>query len=168
MKSRRFSEEQIIDTSSRSKWDEGGRSLSDARNQRCNLLQLTQQVRRDGSLRSQASESARERKQTEQRACDILGFCRDAEIRSRLRELAEQRRSSVPLVCTSVVEGRQRDQPQEDRAAIQGGRTFSSFKEAEERSSHLRVVLHLPNRVNQHGPWILFPIASSVAVAFGC
>ena len=99
---------------------------------------------------------------SERRACDVVGLCRsscryqakpknDEEIRSRLRELAEQRRKFgdprlPPCCCGKAI-----------RSIISGrngctGKKGSPFvlKKRKKRTSHLRVVLDRPERVNQH------------------
>lgn len=109
---------------------------------------------------------------SERRACDILGFCRgshryqakpknDAEIRARLRELAEQRRKfGAPRLHTMLRrEGYEINHKKTERLYREEGLSLR-LKKRKKRSSHLRVVLDPPNRVNQH--WSMDFISDSL------
>lgn len=99
---------------------------------------------------------------SERRACDVVGLCRsscryqakpknDEEIRSRLRELAEQRRKfGAPRLHTMLQrEGYQINHKRTERLYREEGLSLR-LKKRKKRTSHLRVVLDRPERVNQH------------------
>jgi len=99
---------------------------------------------------------------SERRACDVVGLCRsscryqakpknDEEIRSRLRELAEQRRKfGAPRLHTMLLrEGYQINHKRTERLYREEGLSLR-LKKRKKRTSHLRVVLDRPERVNQH------------------
>ena len=99
---------------------------------------------------------------SERRACDVVGLCRstcryqaipknDEEIRSRLRELAEQRRKfGAPRLHTMMLrEGYQINHKRTERLYREEGLSLR-LKKRKKRTSHLRVVLGRPERVNQH------------------
>ena len=99
---------------------------------------------------------------SERRACDVVGLCRsscryqakpknDEEIRSRLRELAEQRRKfGAPRLHTMLLrEGYQINHKRTERLYREEGLSLR-LKKRKKRTSHLRVVLDRAERVNQH------------------
>ena len=99
---------------------------------------------------------------SERRACDVVGLCRsscryqaipknDEEIRSRLRELAEQRRKfGAPRLHTLLLRaGYQINHKRTERLYREEGLSLR-LKRRKKRTSHLRVVLDRPERVNQH------------------
>jgi putative transposase len=99
---------------------------------------------------------------SERRACVIVGLCRsscryqakpnnDAEIRSRLRELAEQRRKfGSPRLHTLLLrEGRVINHKRTERLYKEEGLSLR-LKKRKKRISHLRVVMDRPERINQH------------------
>jgi len=99
---------------------------------------------------------------SERRACDVVGLCRsscryqaipknDEEIRSRLRELAEQRRKfGAPRLHTMLLrEGYQINHKRTERLYREEGLSLR-LKKRKKRTSHLRVVLDRPERINQH------------------
>jgi len=96
------------------------------------------------------------------RACSIVGLCRsscryeakqknDSKIRSRLRELAEQRRRfGCPRLHTLLRrEGYLINHKRTERLYREEGLSLR-LKKRKKRGSHLRVVMGLPARVNQH------------------
>jgi putative transposase len=99
---------------------------------------------------------------SERRACIIVGLCRnsfryqakpknDDEIRSRLRELAQQRRKfGAPMLHTLLRrEGHLINHKRTERIYREEGLSLR-MKKRKKRISHLRVVLDKPERVNQH------------------
>lgn len=99
---------------------------------------------------------------SERRACIIVGLCRsscryqakpnnDAEIRSRLRELAEQRRKfgSPRLHALLLREGRVINHKRTERIYREEGLSLR-LKKRRKRISHLRVLMDRPERINQH------------------
>jgi putative transposase len=99
---------------------------------------------------------------SERQACVIVGLCRsscryqakpnnDAEIRSRLRELAEQRRKfGSPRLHTLLKrEGRVINHKRTERLYKEEGLSLR-LKKRKKRISHLRVVMDRPERINQH------------------
>lgn len=95
-------------------------------------------------------------------ACIIVGLCRsscryqakpnnDTEIRSRLRELAEQRRKvgSPRLQTLLRREGRVINHKRTERLYKEEGLSLR-LKKRKKRISHLRVVMDRPERINQH------------------
>lgn len=99
---------------------------------------------------------------SERRACIIVGLCRgsyryqakpknDAEIRSRLRELAEQRRKfGAPRLHTLLRrEGRLINHKRTERLYREEGLSLR-LKKRMKRTSQLRIVLDKPERINQH------------------
>lgn len=109
---------------------------------------------------------------SERRACIIVGLCRsscryqakpsnDAEIRSRLRQLAEQRRKfGAPRLHTLLRrEGYLINHKRTERLYREEGLSLRR-KRRRKRGSHLRVVLAGPGRVNQH--WSMDFVADSL------
>ena len=109
---------------------------------------------------------------SERRACKIVGLCRsscryqakpsnDAEIRSRLRQLAEQRRKfGAPRLHTLLRrEGYLINHKRTERLYSEEGLSLRR-KKRRKRGSHLRVVLAGPGRVNQH--WSMDFVADSL------
>lgn len=109
---------------------------------------------------------------SERRACKIVGLCRsscryqakpsnDAEIRARLRELAEQRRKfGAPRLHTLLRrEGYLINHKRTERLYREEGLSLRR-KKRRKRGSHLRVVLAGPGRVNQH--WSMDFVADSL------
>ena len=99
---------------------------------------------------------------SERQACVIVGLCRsscryqakpnnDAEIRIRLRELAEHRRKfGSPRLHTLLRrEGRVINHKRTERIYKEEGLSLR-LKKRKKRTSHLRVVLARPERINQH------------------
>lgn len=99
---------------------------------------------------------------SERRACVIVGLCRsscryqakpknDDEIRSRLRELAEQRRKfGAPRLHTMLRrEGHLINHKRTERLYREEGLSLR-LKKRKKRISHLRVVMDRPERINQH------------------
>lgn len=99
---------------------------------------------------------------SERRACVIVGLCRsscryqakpknDNEIRSRLRELAEQRRKfGAPRLHTMLRrEGHLINHKRTERLYREEGLSLR-LKKRKKRISHLRVVMDRPERINQH------------------
>ena len=99
---------------------------------------------------------------SERRACTIVGLCRsscryqakpknDDEIRSRLRELAEQRRKfGSPRLHTLLRrEGHLINHKRTERLYKEEGLSLRR-KKSRKRISHLRVVMDKPVRINQH------------------
>ena len=99
---------------------------------------------------------------SERRACVIVGLCRsscryqakpknDNEIRSRLRELAEQRRKfGAPRLHTMLRrEGHLINHKRTERIYKEEGLSLRR-KKSRKRISHLRVVMDRPERINQH------------------
>jgi len=99
---------------------------------------------------------------SERRACKIVGLCRsscryqalpknDEEIRSRLRELAEQRRKfGAPRLHTMLRrEGHRINHKRTERLYREEGLSLR-LKKRKKRVSHLRVVMDRPERINQH------------------
>ena len=99
---------------------------------------------------------------SERRACDVVGLCRsscryqaipknDEKIRSRLRELAEQRRKfGAPRLHTMLLrEGYLINHKRTERLYREEGLSLR-LKKRKKRTSHLRVVLDRAERVNQH------------------
>ncbi len=99
---------------------------------------------------------------SERRACIIVGLCRnsyryqakpknDAEIRSRLRELAEKRRKfGVPMLHTLLRrEGHLINHKRTERLYREEGLSLR-LKKRKKCISHLRVVMDRPERINQH------------------
>jgi len=99
---------------------------------------------------------------SERRACTIVGLCRnsyryqakpknDAEIRSRLRELAEKRRKfGAPMLHTLLRrEGHLINHKRTERLYREEGLSLR-LKKRKKRISHLRVVMDKPERINQH------------------
>jgi putative transposase len=99
---------------------------------------------------------------SERRACVIVGLCRsscryqakpknDEEIRSRLRELAQQRRKfGAPRLHTLLRrEGRLINHKRTERLYREEGLSLR-LKKRKKRISHLRVVMDRPERINQH------------------
>lgn len=99
---------------------------------------------------------------SERRACTIVGLCRsscryqavpknDEEIRSRLRELAEQRRKfGAPRLHTMLRrEGYLINHKRTERLYREEGLSLR-MKNRKKRISHLRVVMDEPERINQH------------------
>ncbi len=99
---------------------------------------------------------------SERRACTIVGLCRsscryqakptnDAEIRSRLRELAEVRRKfGAPRLHTMLRrEGHLINHKRTERLYREEGLSLR-LKRRKKRTSHLRVVMDRPERINQH------------------
>jgi len=99
---------------------------------------------------------------SERRACVIVGLCRssyryqakpknDTDIRSRLRELAEQRRKyGCPRLHTLLRrEGHLINHKRTERLYRQEGLSLR-LKKRKKRISHLRVVMDKPERINQH------------------
>ena len=116
---------------------------------------------------------------SERRACVIVGLCRsshryqakpknDEVIRSRLRELAEQRRKfGAPRLHTLLRrEAYLINHKRTERLYREEGLSLR-LKKRRKRISHLRVVMDKPERVNQHGPWTLYLTASTTADASG-
>lgn len=109
---------------------------------------------------------------SERRACKIVRLCRsscryqakpsnDAEIRSRLRQLAEQRRKfGAPRLHTLLRrEGHVINHKRTERLYREEGLSLRR-KRRRKRGSHLRVVLAGPERVNQH--WSMDFVADSL------
>lgn len=99
---------------------------------------------------------------SERRACIIVGLCRnsyryqakpknDADIRSRLRELAEKRRKSgAPMLHTLLRRaGYLINHKRTERLYREEGLSLR-LRKRKKRISHLRVVLDRPERINQH------------------
>jgi len=99
---------------------------------------------------------------SERQACMIVGLCRsscryqakpknDDEIRSRLRELAEQRRKfGSPRLHTLLRrEGHLINHKRTERLYREEGLSLL-LKKRKKRISHLRVVMGRPERINQH------------------
>jgi putative transposase len=99
---------------------------------------------------------------SERWACTIVGLCRnsyryqakpknDEEIRSRLRELAEQRRKfGAPRLHTLLCrEGHLINHKRTERIYREEGLSLR-LKKRRKRISHLRVVMGRPERINQH------------------
>lgn len=99
---------------------------------------------------------------SERRACVIVGLCRsshryqakpknDEVIRSRLRELAEQRRKfGAPRLHTLLRrEGHLINHKRTERLYREEGLSLR-LKKRRKRISHLRVVMDKPERINQH------------------
>ena len=99
---------------------------------------------------------------SERRACVIVGLCRsscryqakpknDEAIRSRLRELAEQRRKfGAPRLHTLLRrEGYLINHKRTERLYREEGLSLR-LKKRRKRISHLRVVMDKPERINQH------------------
>jgi putative transposase len=99
---------------------------------------------------------------SERRACRIVGICRssnryqakpkdDAEVRVRLRELAEQRRKfGSPRLHTMLRrEGYQINHKRTERLYREEGLSLR-IKKRKKRASHLRIVMDRPERINQH------------------
>jgi len=99
---------------------------------------------------------------SERRACTIVGLCRnsyryqakpknDDEIRARLRELAEKRRKSgAPMLHTLLRrEGYQINHKRTERLYREEGLSLRR-KKRKKSSSHLRVAMDRPERINQH------------------
>lgn len=99
---------------------------------------------------------------SERRACIIVGQCRnscryqatlkdDGEIRSRLRELAEQRRKfGAPRLHTLLRrEGYQVNHKRTERLYREEGLSLR-LKKRKKRATHLRVIMDRPERINQH------------------
>jgi putative transposase len=99
---------------------------------------------------------------SERRACVIVGLCRsscryqakpkdDNEIRSRLRELAEQRRKfGAPRLHTMLRrEGHLINHKRTERIYKEEGLSLRR-KKSRKRISHLRVVMDRPEQINQH------------------
>ena len=99
---------------------------------------------------------------SERRACVIVGLCRsscryqakpknDAEIRARLRDLAEQRRKfGSPRLHTLLRrEGYLINHKRTERLYREEGLSLRR-KKSRKRISHLRVVMDRPERINQH------------------
>ena len=99
---------------------------------------------------------------SERRACTIVGLCRsscryqampknDDEIRSRLRELDEQRRKfGSPRLHTLLLrEGHLINHKRTERLYREEGLSLR-LKKRRKRTSHLRVVMDRPDQVNQH------------------
>lgn len=99
---------------------------------------------------------------SERRACVIVGLCRnsyryqakpknDAEIRSRLRELAEQRRKfGAPRLHTMLHrEGHLINHKRTERLYREEDLSLR-LKKRKKRKSQLRVVMDRPERINQH------------------
>jgi putative transposase len=99
---------------------------------------------------------------SERQACTIVGLCRnsyryqakpknDAEIRSRLRELAEKRRKfGAPKLHTLLRrEGHLINHKRTERLYREEGLSLR-LKKRKKRISHLRVVMDRPERINQH------------------
>jgi putative transposase len=99
---------------------------------------------------------------SERRACVIVGLCRsscryqakpnnDAEIRSRLRELAARRRKfGSPRLHTLLCrEGRVINHKRTERLYKLEGLSLR-LRNRRKRISHLRVVMNKPERINQH------------------
>ena len=99
---------------------------------------------------------------SERRACVIVGLCRsscryqakpknDAEIRARLRELAEQRRKfgSPRLHILLRREGHQINHKRTERLYREEGLSLRR-KKSRKRISRLRVIMDRPERINQH------------------
>lgn len=117
---------------------------------------------------------------SERQACRIVGMwrssCRyqakpkdDAEIRARLRELAEERRKfGSPRLHTMLRrEGYRINHKRTERLYREEGLSLR-IKKRKKRASHLRVVMDRPERVNQHWSWILSQTVFSVADASEC
>ena len=109
---------------------------------------------------------------SERRACKIVGLCRsscryqakpnnDAEIRSRLRQLAEQRRKfGAPRLHTLLRrEGYLINHKRTERLYREEGLSLRR-KKRRKRGSHLRVVLAGPERINQR--WSMDFVADSL------
>lgn len=109
---------------------------------------------------------------SERRACKIVRLCRssyryqampsnDAEIRSRLRQLAEQRRKfGAPRLHVMLRrEGYLINHKRTERLYREEGLSLR-LKRRRKRNSHLRVVLAGPERVNQH--WSMDFVADSL------
>lgn len=99
---------------------------------------------------------------SERRACTMVGLCRsscryqampknDEEIRSRLRELAEERRKfGAPRLHTMLRrEGHLINHKRTERLYREEGLSLR-MKKRKKRTSHLRVVMDGPERINQH------------------
>lgn len=99
---------------------------------------------------------------SERRACNIVGLCRnsyryqakpknDEEIRGRLRALAEKRRKSgSPMLHTLLRrEGFLVNHKRTERLYREEGLSLRK-KKRKKGSSHLRVVMDKPKRINQH------------------
>jgi putative transposase len=99
---------------------------------------------------------------SERRACTIVGLCRnsyryqakptnDAQIRARLRELAEQRRRSGSPMLHKLLrrEGFLINHKRTERLYREEGLSLRK-KKRKKSSSHLRVVMDRPEKVNQH------------------
>jgi putative transposase len=99
---------------------------------------------------------------SERRACTIVGLCRnsyryqaklknDDEIRARLRELAEKRRKAgAPMLHTLLRrEGYQINHKRTERLYREEGLSLRR-KKRKKSSSHLRVAMDRPERINQH------------------
>jgi putative transposase len=109
---------------------------------------------------------------SERRACKIIRLCRsscryqakpsnDAEIRARLRQLAEQRRRfGAPRLHELLRrEGHMINHKRTERLYREEGLSLRR-KKRRKRGSHLRVVLAGPERVNQH--WSMDFVADSL------
>ena len=109
---------------------------------------------------------------SERRACNIVGLCRssyryqakptdDTEIRARLRQLAEQRRKfGAPRLHVLLRrEGYLINHKRTERLYREEGLSLR-LKRRRKRSSHLRVVLDKPERMNQH--WSMDFVADSL------
>lgn len=109
---------------------------------------------------------------SERRACKIVGLCRsscryqatpnnDAEIRSRLRQLAEQRRKfGAPRLHTLLRrDGYLINHKRTERLYREEGLSLRR-KKRRKRGSHLRVVLAGPERINQR--WSMDFVADSL------
>ena len=99
---------------------------------------------------------------SERRACVIVGLCRnsfryqakpknDAEIRSRLRELAQKRRKAGARMLHTLLcrEGHLINHKRTERLYRAEGLSLR-LKKRKKRTSHLRVVMDRPERINQH------------------
>jgi putative transposase len=99
---------------------------------------------------------------SQRRACTIVGLCRnsyryqakpntDAEIRSRLRELAEKRRKFGASRLHTLLqrEGYQINHKRIERLYREEGLSLR-LKKRKKRISHLRVVMDRPEQINQH------------------
>lgn len=99
---------------------------------------------------------------SERRACTIVGLCRnsyryqakpknDELIRARLRELAEKRRKSgAPMLHTLLRrEGYLINHKRTERLYREEGLALRR-KKRKKSSSHLRVIIDRPERINQH------------------
>jgi len=99
---------------------------------------------------------------SERRACVTVGLCRnsfryqakpknDAEIRSRLRELAQKRRKAGARMLHTLLrrEGHLINHKRTERLYRAEGLSLR-LKKRKKRTSHLRVVMDRPERINQH------------------